>query len=131
MSATLQSYSDLSDLKHSGNISQPLHRQLQPSNSKCPRLFRQPKIHEKDVPLHPIIASTGGPNYDTARHLTKILKPLVGSTVHHIKNSDRFATLIQDLTLQPDDIMVSLKQHFSPHPTHPSQTWNSSIPYSS
>ena len=29
------------------------------------------------------------------------------NAVHHIKNSDQFATLIQDLTLQPDDIMVS------------------------
>ena len=32
---------------------------------------------------------------------------MVGNTIHHIKNSDQFATLIQDLTLQPDDIMVS------------------------
>ena len=31
----------------------------------------------------------------------------MGNTIHHIKNSEQFATLIQDLTLQPDDIMVS------------------------
>ena len=31
----------------------------------------------------------------------------MGNTEHHVKNSDQFAALIQDLTLQPDDIMVS------------------------
>ena len=97
----------LLSLQRSGNIPQPLYRQLRPSHSKCPRFFGQPKIHKVDVPLRPIVASRGGPTYNTARHLAKILHPLVGNTDHHIKNSNQFAAVIQDATLQPDDIMVS------------------------
>ena len=97
----------LLSLQRSGNIPQPLYRQLRPSNSKCPRFFGQPKIHKTDVPLRPIVATRGGPTYDTARHLAKILKPLVGNTIHHVKNSEQFANLLKDITLRPDDIMVS------------------------
>ena len=34
---------------------------------------------------------------------------VVRSAVHHVQNSDQFAALIQDLTLQPDDIMASFE----------------------
>ena len=78
----------LLSLQRSGNITQPLYRQLRPSNSKCPRFFGQPKIHKEDVPLRPIVASRGGPTYDTAKHLAKILCPLVRNTKQHVKNSE-------------------------------------------
>ena len=97
----------LLSLHRSGNITEKMYRQLRPSNSRCPRFFGQPKIHKKETPLRPIVASRGGPTYNTARHLAKILRPLVGNTQHHIKNSDEFSSIIQDLRLQPGDIMVS------------------------
>ncbi|XP_022105762.1 uncharacterized protein LOC110987380 [Acanthaster planci] len=86
-----------------------LYRQLQPSSTRCPRFFGQPKIHKTSIPLRPIVASRGGPTYNTARHLTKILHPLVGNTPYHIKNSDQFAQFINGLSLHPTDIMVSFE----------------------
>ena len=84
-----------------------MYRQLRPSNLRCPRFFGKPKIHKKETPLRPIVASRGGPTYNTARHLAKILRPLIGNTQHHIKNSDEFSSIVQDLQLQPGDILVS------------------------
>ena len=78
----------LLSLQRSGNITQPLYRQLRPSNSKCPRFFGQPKIHKEDAPLRPIAACRGGPTYDTAKHLAKILCSLVRNTKQHVKNSE-------------------------------------------
>ena len=94
-------------LQRSEAIPYPLYRQLRPSSSTCPRFFGQPKIHKPDIPLRPIVASRGGPTYNTAKHLTKILQPLVGNTPHHVTNSSQFVKHIQHLTLQPNDIMVS------------------------
>ena len=83
-------------------INTPTYRHLKPSASSCPRFFGQPKIHKPDVPLRPIVASRGSPRYNTARHLTKILHPLVGRTPHHITNSnhDQFVDIIKDLKLK-------------------------------
>ena len=78
----------LLSLQRSGNITQPLYRQLRPSNSKCPSFFGRPKIHKEDAPLRPIAACRGGSTYDTAKHLAKILCPLAGNTEHHVKNSE-------------------------------------------
>ena len=99
--------SKLLALQRSEAISLPLYRQLRPSSSTCPRFFGQPKIHKPDIPLRPIVASRGGPTYNTAKHLTKILQPLVGNTPHHVSNSDQFVQHIQNLNLRPSDIMVS------------------------
>ena len=31
----------------------------------------------------------------------------MGNSIHHVKNSEQSANLLNDITLQPDDIMVS------------------------
>ncbi|XP_022093238.1 uncharacterized protein LOC110980660 [Acanthaster planci] len=111
----------LLSLHRSGNITEQLYRQLRPSNSRCPRFFGQPKIHKKETPLRPIVASRGGPTNNTARHLAKILRPLVGNSQHHIKNSDEFLSIIQDLRLKPGDIMVSFDVVSLLTSVHPTQ----------
>ena len=45
--------------------------------------------------------------HNTARHLAKILRPLVGLTQHHVSNSSQFVEITRGLTLQPSDILVS------------------------
>ena len=97
----------LRSLHQSQTINTPLYRHLKPSGSACPRFFGQPKIHKPGVPLRPIVSSRGGPTYNTARHLTKILHPLVGLTPHHITNSIQFVGIIKDLKLRQSDILVS------------------------
>ena len=99
--------SKLLALHRAGALSIQLYRHLRPSSSSCPRFFGQPKIHKPDVPLRPIVASRGSPTYNTARHLAKILRPLVGLTQHHVPNSSQFVEITRGLTLQPSDILVS------------------------
>ena len=89
------------------NIPYNLYRQLLSSCARSPRFFGQLKIHKPVVPLRPIVATQGGPTYNTARHLANILRPLVGNSVHHVKNSEEFAKFTHDLVLHPDEIMVS------------------------
>ena len=101
--------SKLLALHRAGALSNQLYRHLRPSGSSCPRFFGQPKIHKLDIPLRPIVASRGSPTctYNTARHLAKILRPLVGLTQHHVSNSSQFVEITRGLTLQPSDILVS------------------------
>ena len=49
----------------------------------------------------------GSPTYDLAKYLAGILKPLVGNTSSFIKDSSTFVEMISNLTLEPEDIMVS------------------------
>ncbi len=39
--------------------------------------------------------------YQSAKYLTKVLSPLVGKNQHHVKNSEHFARLIEDLEIPP------------------------------
>ena len=47
------------------------------------------------------------PTYDLAKYLAGILKPLVGNASSFIKVSSSFVKMISNLTLEPEDIMVS------------------------
>ena len=97
----------LLSLHRSDSIPKPLYNQLRSSAARCPTLFGQPKIHKPAVPLRPIIATRGSPCYNTARHLADLLQPLVGTTEHHVKNSQHFVNIISNTKLLPTDLLVS------------------------
>ena len=46
-----------------------------------------PKIHKWDTPLRPIVSSCGSVTYGVSKELSKILKPLVGKSLHHINST--------------------------------------------
>ena len=94
-------------LNRSTTLPTPLYRHLRPSSSKCPRFFGLPEIHKPDRPLRPIVSSRGSPTYNLAKHLTKLLHPLVGKMPHHVPNSAGFINTIKGTTLQPSDMLVS------------------------
>jgi hypothetical protein len=60
-------------------------KRLTPHASAPPRLYRLPKIHKKDVPL--IVNCIGSPMYTLAKYLTDLLRPLVGQSNCHFRNS--------------------------------------------
>ena len=98
----------LPGLRKSESLSANLYHRLYPSSAPtCHKFYGLPKIHKPHVPLRPIIASRGSPTYNLAQHLTKILKPLVGNTQHHVLNSSFFIQEIKDLHFGPNDVMVS------------------------
>ncbi|XP_072043325.1 uncharacterized protein [Amphiura filiformis] len=54
-------------------------------------LYCTNKIHKEGNPVRPIVDYTGTIGYETSRELADILAPLVGNSVHHVKNSKQLA----------------------------------------
>ena len=53
------------------------------------------KIHKQGTPLRPIVSSCGLVGYGVAEEITKILRPLVGKSPHHINNTQDFVEQIK------------------------------------
>ncbi|XP_060519160.1 uncharacterized protein LOC132697634 [Cylas formicarius] len=89
------------------SIEPEIQRKLSNSEALPPILYGLPKIHKEAVPLRPIVSAIGSPTYHLAKHLTKLLEPLIGRTASHIKDSTQFIQKIKNITLSPKDILVS------------------------
>ena len=97
----------LKRLKDEKKLSHKEWKKLYPTSEEHPKFYGLPKVHKQDIPLRPIVSSIGSLTYQTARHLANILGPLVGKTIHHIKNSGDFIKKIKDLEVPPARKMVS------------------------
>ena len=89
------------------NLDDYLKKCLIPTRDITPRIYGLPKIHKEGVPLRPIVNTIGSPTYELAKHLAKVLGPLVGKTDSFIKDSSHFVELIKDEKLEPKDIILS------------------------
>ena len=88
-------------------LGQQLSFCLNPKTSLCPRMYGLPKIHKPNVPLRPIVDFTGSPTYAWARHLSNLLRPLMGNTPSHVHNSTTFAEEVRTRRALETDILVS------------------------
>ena len=91
-------------IKSEGGIDDILYKKLYPTGAVTPKLYGLPKIHKDGIPLRPIVSSRGPISYEVAKELARILKPLVGSSPHHIKNTGDF---IEQIKLQADETITS------------------------
>ena len=71
--------------------------------------------------MRPIISSIGAASYATSKELARILKPLVGSSIYHVHNTQDFIQQLKDIKLQQDQCMVSfdVKALFTSVPIEP------------
>ena len=53
------------------------------------------------------MSSCGSVTYDVAKELTKILKPLVGKSPHHINSTHDFVEEVKQLSLEPGECLSS------------------------
>ncbi|XP_046382277.1 uncharacterized protein LOC124153222 [Ischnura elegans] len=83
-------------------------RRLIVSAPKPPRLYDLPKIHKEGVPLRPIVSQIDAPTYRLAHYVANTLQKYVGNTSSHVKNLAHFVEIIRDLTIEKEDIIVSL-----------------------
>ena len=60
------------------------------------------KIHKTGTPLRPIVSSRGSITYGVAKELSYIIKPLVGQSPHHLKNTQHFNQQIQAKSWKQD-----------------------------
>ena len=109
----------LKTIKSKGGLSEDLYRKLYPTGAGSPKFYRLPKIHKLGMPLRPIVSSIGGVTYYTSKEVARILKPLVGKSEHHVKNTQDFIESIKGIHLSEDQCMVSydVKALFTSVPT--------------
>ena len=88
-------------------MNENLYKKLYPTGASSPKFYGLPKVHKDGIPLRPIVSSVGSVSYETAKELSRILKPLVGKTEHHVKNAKDFIESIHDITLEQDECLVS------------------------
>ena len=97
----------LKKIKAEGGISDQLYKKMYPTGAVAPEFYGLPKIHKRDIPLKPIVSSRGSINYELAKELSRILRLLVGSSLHHIKNTGDFDQHLKGITLRANEDIVS------------------------
>ena len=97
----------LKNIHQTGGLSTHKYKQLYPTSAIPPKFYGLPKIHKTGTPLRPIVSSRGSITYGVAKELTHIIKPLVGQSPHHLKNTQHFIQQIQGKSLQPGDSITS------------------------
>ena len=97
------------------------YRRLYPTGASPPKFYGLPKVHKSGMPLRPIVSSIGSVTYETSKELSRILKPLVGRSPHHVQNNQEFLTQLGDIQMGPDDIIMSydVKALFTSVPIKP------------
>ena len=71
---------------------------MYPMACSVPKFYGLPKIHKPDTHI-PSVSSRGSVTYGVAKVLTKILKPLVGRSPHHIHSTKDFVEQANKVTL--------------------------------
>ena len=110
----------LKTIKSKGGLSEDRYRRLYPTGAGSPKFYGLPKIHKPGMPLRPIVSSIGGVTYHTSKEVARILKPLVGKSERHVKNTQDFIESIKGIHLSEDQCMVSydVKALFTSVPTN-------------
>ena len=111
----------LKNIHQTGGLSTHKYKQLYPTSAIPPKFYGLPKIHKTGTPLRPIVSSRGSITYGVAKELSHIIKPLVGQSPHHLKNTQHFIQQIQGKSLQPGDSITSfnVKALFTSVPVQP------------
>ena len=55
-------------------------KKMYSTGAVAPKFYGLPKIHKRDILLRPIVSSRCSINYEVAKELSRILRPLVGSS---------------------------------------------------
>ena len=97
----------LKNIKTEGCLNEETYRRLYPTGAVSPKFYGLPKVHKPGIPLRPIVSSTRTATYNTAKELARILKPLVGSSIHHVQNSRDFVEQIQETRLKQGECIIS------------------------
>ena len=97
----------LKPLLADGKITKEAYNHLVPTATITPRIYGTPKIHKPDTPLRPIVDCIGSVTYNLSKSLVETIKPLLGLTEHHCKNSKELAKDLQQITIQSDEIFIS------------------------
>jgi hypothetical protein len=90
----------------SSSLESNIQKHIIPHNPQPPRIYGQPKIHKKDIPLRPIASAIGSPTHALAHFLAHKLQAHITKTSSFIKDSTDFIQKIQNLYLSDQDLLV-------------------------
>jgi len=97
----------VNNLLETSKITKEASFRLKTSDVTTLRLYGLPKLHKENIPLWPIVSFTDSPAYGLAKDLSALLKPLIGKSKCHVRNSSDFASSITQEILQTDEIISS------------------------
>ena len=95
----------LGKLLRSEKITPQTHNYLLNRGPQSPKLYGLPKL--KNDKMRPIISTVQSPSYKIGKFLTKILSPRLLPTKFSVKNSTDFISKLNNISLKPDQIMMS------------------------
>ena len=109
----------LKSIKVEDGIKEELYRRLYLTGAGSLQFYELPKIHKIGLALRPIVSSIGTVTYQTSKEVARILKPLVGISPHHVKNTQDFIDQTKGILLGQDQCMMSydVKALFTSVPT--------------
>ena len=76
------------------------YKAMYPNGCIPHKFYGLPKIHKTGNPLRPIVSSRGSVTCGVSKVLSKVLKPLVSKSPHHIQSTGDFVSKVKGLTLQ-------------------------------
>ncbi|XP_078682439.1 uncharacterized protein LOC144916914 [Branchiostoma floridae x Branchiostoma belcheri] len=97
----------LREIKKAGHLDPKVYDKVYPTSDATPRFYATPKIHKNPLKMRPIVSGINSITYHLARHLADLLKPLVGQSEEHIKNSLDLVTKIREVTLEDGEVLTS------------------------
>ena len=99
----------LRDLRRQDKVTEAFYNSVRPSegSSKPARFYGRVKLHKESVPLRPVVATCGTSSYALSRRLSKILRPLVGTSGRTLKNTNDLVETMEKVTLNEDEMLVS------------------------
>ena len=90
----------LRKIKADTGMQENTYRKMYPTEASSPKFYGLPKKHRKNIPLRPIVSSIGSVTYGVAKEISRIMKPLMGTSEHHVKNTKEFADEIRKTKLE-------------------------------
>ena len=98
----------LIEIREKGELkNDALFYKLRPTKTLIPRMYGQPKIHKENYPMREIVDSTGGVTKDIDKYIASIIKTYTGKSEYYVKNSAHFVSMIKDLKVDDDELLVS------------------------
>ena len=97
----------LKKIKAETGMQDNIYKKMYPTGASPPKFYGLPKIHKKNIPLRPLVSSIGSVSYGVAKELSKIIKPLMGCSIHHVHNSTQFAEEIKKTKIQQGECITS------------------------
>ena len=97
----------LKDIKQTGGPRTQHTKKVYPTSTVPPKVLWPSQNSQGWHPLRHIVFSRGSITYGMSKVLAGIISPLVGQSPHHLRNTQHFVELIEQVKLEPGETITS------------------------